>query len=235
MFICAVNIPPENSPYFSQNMLEDLERDILFFISQGHIMILGDFNARTGNYKDYIENDGHNFIQHDLSAQMQKLSPRKSFDNTINNHGKWLLELCKAFNMRILNGRINGDSFGQPTSHKCLGVSVVDYAIISHELFKYVKSFIVRPPIYMSDHSQIIGNFSLPFSKKNQGFEPNEKEIGLPYKATKQFLWEQDSKERYYQSLLSQNIKIMTENVLNENFSKTEGGVNMAVELLTFL
>ena len=165
----------------------------------------------------------------------RKLSPRKSFDNTINNHGKWLLELCKPFNMRILNGRINGDSFRQPTSHKCLGVSVVDYAIISHELFKYVKSFIVRPPIYMSDHSQIIGNFSLPFSKKNQGFEPNEKEVGLPYKATKQFLWEQDSKERYYQSLLSQNIKIMTENVLNENFSKTEEGVNMAVELLTFL
>ena len=87
----------------------------------------------------------------------------------------------------------------------------------------------------MSDHSQIIGNFSLPFSKKNQGFEPNEKEKGLPYKATKQFLLEQDSKERYYQSLLSQNIKIMTENVLNENFSQTEEGVNMAVELLTFL
>ena len=166
-------------------MLEDLERDILFFISQGHIIILGDFNARTGNYKDYIENNGHNFIQHDLSAQMQNISPRKSFDNTINNHGKWLLELCKPFNMRILNGRINGDSFGQPTSHKCLGVSAVDYAIVSHELFKYVKSFIVRPPIYMSDHSQIIGNFSLPFSKKNQGFEPNEKEKGLPYKATK--------------------------------------------------
>lgn len=27
-----------------------------------------------------------------------------SFDNTINNQGKWLLELCKSLNMRILNG-----------------------------------------------------------------------------------------------------------------------------------
>lgn len=74
LFICAVYIPPENSPYFSQNMLEDLERDILSFTSHGHIIILGDLNARTGDYKDYIENDGSHFIQHDLSAQIQNIS-----------------------------------------------------------------------------------------------------------------------------------------------------------------
>ena len=41
---------------------------------------------------------------------------RKNFDQHLNEHGKLLLEICKSLDMRILNGRCKGDSFGRITS-----------------------------------------------------------------------------------------------------------------------
>ena len=83
----------------------------------------------------------------------KNIPQRRNFDNAINKHGKWLLELCRSLDLRILNGRVKGDSFGQPTSHNRMGISAVDYAIIDQDMFKYVKSFIVKPPTCLSDHS----------------------------------------------------------------------------------
>ncbi len=44
---------------------------------------------------------------------------RNSFDNElkINNRGKRLLELCRSADLRILNGRVSGDSLGRATFH----------------------------------------------------------------------------------------------------------------------
>jgi hypothetical protein len=58
--------------------------------------------------------------------------------------------------MRILNGRTLGDSFGKPTSHVHKnGTSVVDYIICDQELTQTIENVIVKPPISLSDHSQI--------------------------------------------------------------------------------
>ena len=51
---------------------------------------------------------------------------RNSFDNELNSHGKRLLEICKSADLRILNGRVSGDSLGGVTFHGKNGVSVVD-------------------------------------------------------------------------------------------------------------
>ena len=42
---------------------------------------------------------------------------RKNFDQHLNDHGKILLEICKSLDIRILNGRCKGDSFGKITFH----------------------------------------------------------------------------------------------------------------------
>ena len=55
---------------------------------------------------------------------------RNSFDNELNSHGKRLLEICKGADLRILNGRVSGDSLGRVTFRGKNGVSVVDYAVI---------------------------------------------------------------------------------------------------------
>ena len=58
--------------------------------------------------------------------------------------------------MRILNGRINGDSLGRPTFHGNNGTSVVDYVICNQHLIPKVKHLVVKSPNYLSDHSQVI-------------------------------------------------------------------------------
>ena len=123
IFVCGVYIPPEMSPYFDEEIFEELENDILNFSKKGNIMLLGDFNARTSNLKDFVSKEGNTFIN-DISETSFEPKPRESFDNSTNQHGKSLIEICKNCNMRILNGRTLGDSFGKPTSHHKNGTSV---------------------------------------------------------------------------------------------------------------
>ena len=52
--ICGVYIPPEKSTYFENEIFDELEKDIGFFSSKGNLMLLGDFNARTGTPEDFI-------------------------------------------------------------------------------------------------------------------------------------------------------------------------------------
>ena len=110
-------------------------------------MILGDFNARTNTLEDFISKDGNNFIN-DTSENCLQPKNRLNFENQINNHGKQLINLCKNCDMKILNRRTKGDSFGRATFHGNNGISVVDYIICDQELFRNTNYFVVKPPTY---------------------------------------------------------------------------------------
>ena len=82
---------------------------------------------------------------------------RNSFGGESNKSGHLLLDLCKSQNIRIVNGRTTGDSYGRFTSYNVSGgSSVVDYAIVPDDQFSNVDSFVVKPPNLLSDHCQII-------------------------------------------------------------------------------
>jgi hypothetical protein len=67
--------------------------------------------------------------------------------------GRKLLELCTSARLRILNGRIIGDSQGLYTCHKFMGNSVVDYVIMNEELLSNVLFFQVDEFVgELSDH-----------------------------------------------------------------------------------
>ena len=94
---------------------------------------------------------------------------RNTFDNEINNHGKRLLELGRNTDLRILNGRVNGDSLGRPTFHGRNGISVIDYAICDQYLFTHIANFIVKEPLRLSDHSRTVTwlNINTNFSSRD--------------------------------------------------------------------
>ena len=96
-YICALYIPPQNSPHFHTEIFEELENSIINYSSKGHILLLGDFNARTGKYTDLISKEGNNYIENDKTETSLHPPNRNSFDNIINYHGKRLLEICKTF------------------------------------------------------------------------------------------------------------------------------------------
>ena len=85
--------------------------DIALFSSQGSILLMGDFNSRTGKYSDNICHEGSNVIPNDRSELSLNPIQRNSFDNEVNNHGKRLPEIYKSADLRILNGRV------RPCSH----------------------------------------------------------------------------------------------------------------------
>ena len=60
----AVYVSPQGSTIYGENQENGIERleDWLIELESGHsdshVLVVGDFNARTGNLKDYIEGDG---------------------------------------------------------------------------------------------------------------------------------------------------------------------------------
>ena len=141
--ICAnVYLPPENSVYSSINHFDTLVDEITDCKERynGNICLIGHFNARTSNLTDMtdfddnilefcnlnsdmfdIYNDESDIIRLD---QLDVPVERKTSDTDRPNNWRYrLLSLCKALNLRIMNGRMGKDAtVGQVT---CKGVSVI--------------------------------------------------------------------------------------------------------------
>ena len=52
IFLCAVYLPPDNSPYNITSPFEKIENDILDLCNDGYPLLLGDMNARTAGLND---------------------------------------------------------------------------------------------------------------------------------------------------------------------------------------
>ena len=109
-------------------------------------------NARTGDLLDYMD-DEDNLI----NKRNTPLPNRNNCDKVINQQGKKLIDLCKTFDLQILNGRHKGDMWGNLTHYnKHKGASLVDVAVVSDNLIKEIKHFFVLPQNEISDHCKIV-------------------------------------------------------------------------------
>ena len=220
--------PPLNSTYFSPDIFEELEKDISFFNSQGSILLLGDLNARTGKYNDHLEMTDKNYLEIDMFENTENISQRNNCDNILNNHGKIVLQICKSFDLRILNGRRKGDSLGNVTFHGRNGVSTVDYIICDELLFREIDFFIVKPLTTLSDHSQIITWLNI---KSTLSFHKgNELDFSTLKKLPTQFIWDKDSANLFNQALISSRTQTLIADYINCEFPVTEKGIDEAVE-----
>ena len=200
LYICGLYIPPNNSNYYYPELFEELEKDILNFATKGSLLLMGDFNARTGKYSDSVCHEGNNIIVNDQSEYSYCPIRRNSYDNELNSHGKRLLDICGSADLKILNGRVSGDTLGRATFHGRNGISVVDYAICDQDTLSNVANFVVKQPCSLSDHSSIITwlNINTNISKLEPSHE-NNRLSRLPL----QFLWEKDSAPKFKDILRS--------------------------------
>jgi predicted nucleic acid-binding protein len=141
--------------------LISLEGEVSTFSSKGKIVLIADFNSRTGQNPDFIEKDspqindfdGVDLLPPDYVTDTEL--KRVNQDFIINSHGKKLLDLCLSSRLCILNGRFLGDSLGYFTYMSNNGFSSVDYAILSESLLPSVKYFKTNDFTYLSDHVQV--------------------------------------------------------------------------------
>ena len=143
-----VYISPEGSPYSNLDSFTEIEADFFHnFIDYKNCMIMGDFNAHTGNKHDLlnvsldqhmIEND---IFAEDLHTKLEEcplpVYRKSNCKLRSNNWGSRFLSMIQLLNMVILNGRY-GDSSNECT---CTSGSVIDYAVSSIDFIKYISCF----------------------------------------------------------------------------------------------
>lgn len=230
VFVCAAYIPPKESPYFNSDIFHELEGDIAKLSKDGYIMLAGDFNARTGCLLDFISSDNCHHIPGDNIPSHSDFKRRKNFDNHLNEHGNALLDICKTCDLRILNGRTKGDSFGKITFHSPQGISTVDYIIASQEMLNLIESFVVKPPCIFSDHSQIICWIKCSPLDLSQ---PKSKHSMFPL--PKQYTWNIDSAQHFINTLKTDEFQSKFSSFEQTDFVSDNTGVELATEQFTNL
>ena len=125
IYIAIIYIVPEYSTHTRHDPFGLLQSDIASIPEDSQILLCGDFNAHTNVEHDYAVNvdggsDGEltDYMQNVSSERFNQISGmlaskllgRFSQDKrNVDNYGKLLLELCKAYGMLILNGRLGDD------------------------------------------------------------------------------------------------------------------------------
>ena len=88
------------------------------------VILMGDFNSRTGEISDILEVDKFDidYLDDDIVNMYNteySLPPRCNEDKIINQQGKALIELCKSTDLKIINGRYGNDrNIGSYTCYK---------------------------------------------------------------------------------------------------------------------
>ena len=165
----------------------------------GDIILCGDFNALTGNLKDFLENDDVQDLCinscFDMAEELQDCNNR---DIQISPFGRLLIEKCISFNLAILNGRTRGDLSGQYTCYTHNGASTIDYAIVYKTLIQHIYHVTVHPPNFNSCHSPL--SFVLKLSCDISKLDKNQNNLkDLPYS----FKWDDVFRNRFIETLES--------------------------------
>ena len=122
------------------------------------ILIRGDMNGRTGVLDDnYVDTFpvGSSLPPDDNVTSLFPV--RRICDISVDSHGRKIIQFCHLFDLKILNGRLNGDFIGNFTHLNFNGgSSTIYYNFCTPTLFESVENFFVLTQNEFSDHSQII-------------------------------------------------------------------------------
>ena len=97
------------------------------------------------------------------------------------------------------------------------------YTLCNQNTFQHIKHFIVKPPTYFSDHSQIISWFNIQTISNTE--EQIHQEPPLD-KLPQQFDWSDNSKTNFKKTLRSPETQNRVNQFLNKNFSYDISGVS---------
>jgi len=231
LYLCAIYIPPVDSPYFEEDIFDTLHSETAYFQAQGNVLLTGDLNARTGIEPDVIDpqNHKHVFDQAPL-FNTPTLTHRNNLDCEINQSGREIVHLCRALGLYIVNGRFRGDSLGRFTYSSAHGSSVVDYAITDMDP-STISAFTVRQQSPLSDHNQINLFFKLPDQSNSQiKLNPKTKEPSKLYELNPGYRWATDSGDKLIMAFKSPDLMNDISIYDQTQYVPTKNGVNKATD-----
>ena len=152
---CAIYLHPEGSNYANVDIFDILEEELLTYrrrYPDAYFFMVGDFNARTATMNDTLSNHFG-----DLMLTMRDNSDsdgRQNKDQSTNNYGHHLINLCKLTGMFIVNGRHPNDTLGEFTFVNQIGKSTIDYLLTDSDSYPLVRNFKVLNRVE-ADHMPI--------------------------------------------------------------------------------
>ena len=173
------------------------KNDVFHFESLGPVVRVGDVNARVGLKPDYIVCDA---LVQDCDTHVYNPdtpSVRASKDLVSNTRGSRLLDLCKATNMHIANGRLYHDFVVGGYTYYCRNLSsTIDYLILKESDFSCIRNFRICNFNNCSDHASLC--FEL---NANQSYvtidEHNSEHVGTRYK------WNNEKRDTFRSGIIA--------------------------------
>lgn len=208
LLICTY-VPPEGSNFYSfigeeKNGISILESNLLDYVANigdYYIILNGDLNSRTSNISQKICLEKDDFSSCCKSGPITK--GRKSNDSVINTFGKTLLNFCTAFNLCILNGVCNGDLDGRYTYISESGCSVIDYFVVSSELYALLYDNIFLEVINRIESCHMPVCFTINHQHLNE-INVKEEETNI---YVEKMIWEDSNVNLFNDALNSDAIK----------------------------
>ena len=156
IFVCIAYIPPAISPrhaFVEDDLFDRLAQQVTSFSEKGEIIVLGDLNARIGQYDKcvHIPTDRHEpYVPVDDTDLhfLEQVPSRRTSDHIIDEFGKKLIQILNAGKLLVINGRVGKDLLAAALT--CIkknkdgavqGGSTVDYCITSLNVFSCVANF----------------------------------------------------------------------------------------------
>ena len=130
--ICFIYIPPSSSTLLRTGQtlqFETLQSECAFYERNGWILLCSNFNARTNDVNDLVENDElDDYLPIDDTYlpdhQLDKRFARETSHSSAN--GTVFIEVCKVSGYRIMNGRVDKNNSKNFTCFATRGNCVVD-------------------------------------------------------------------------------------------------------------
>ena len=210
IYLGSVYISDENNTKSISEKIKGISEDIEAIKNKGgEIIIQGDLNARTSNANDSVKYDKY---ETDVDVEIFDLPPRSSADVILNAKGKELLDLCKTYNLCIINGRKTGDLLGNFTSFQPRGNGVIDYTISSQGLFQNILTFHVGGFLpWISDHCPI--HYTIDIGNINTN--PNDHEKSNVYPLATTWCWDEESRQKFEIHLRNEEISRKIDDILS--------------------
>ena len=164
----------------SRGVWDALTACVQWALERGHVLVVGDQNARTRVLPDFPDVIMAGEDQTLLSSGPTRALRRSQDTGEPNSHGRNMLAMCKGTGLRIANGRSQGDTAGAYTYLSPSGDgSVVDYALACPATMALLCRLRVVPAP-CSDHNAVVVHLALegPGSRRAAAPEPRPLRMG---------------------------------------------------------
>ena len=235
ILIAEISIsPPQGSKFASPDPYLEIQAEINEHVHENNdLLLLGDYNSRSGISHDYTITDeflsrlhNDNFLQAESAQILSKLEEygvpleRRSADSTPNTYGLQLLEICKSNDLFILNGRPGTDR--QNPKPTCKDRSTIDYCISNVNFIQHINDFCIQEfsSLFSDSHCGVTLTIGSVYQSSSQA-------ENMPTFSTPRLkLWKQENADLFLANFDSQKLSQINE-VLNNlaqkpNVSKSD-------------